>query len=367
MIIVVFWLLFFVNGLVDKIILRNSGIPGWAIVLVLFCVGLLLSARRKEVIRLPEYTLIVLFLACLPSFFSFFNAYSLSVLSIPFCFYLLAKLDRSWSSTLKERQFIVDVGLFVSLLSLLMFMYYFFLAPPTFGVDPTRPGFGYAIDRGTTLRLVGFADDPNFFTIAAILPLLIVLADSEIKRRKIALIFLVTAMFFSLSRTGLAALVVGLCGLFLLKRSKVVLWIPVFAAVGLMLLLSLDLVFEQLSLSQSASSRGLEEGLESRLNLINLLLRYESISLLGNGFGYSKELIGLHSHNTYFDFLFEGGAISFAVFLGFLLIVTLRNFPLTNVFQVYSLCIFVCIFGVSLPFYPLLYLLPLLALRYDHR
>ena len=172
------------------------------------------------------------------------------------------------------------------------------------------------------------------------------------------------SFLLTLSRSGAIILLFGLILLFFsdIKRFYSIL---VYACIGsVVTIIGVTVYGSRLLLSSGGEfDRGFISGGLSRFSLIDKAMDQGQIMYFGNGIGKTKELIGYHSHNTYFDFLFELGLIPFSVFLIYTLILLVYSFKNLNPFSIFTILIFVSIFSVSLPFNPLLYLPPLVCLR----
>lgn len=361
------WLSFYYNGILDKVVINVKLFPAW---LVFLSVALFISYFGKGIkwvtFKSFDVAFLFLFVVLLPSIYENFGAYSFSIVSIVACVMLSARCGPRWHMNKKQIQFIVDIGLITAVFAVAMFIYFSYFNRPSWGESAIRPGYGYAIDRGVLLRLVGFADDPNFYVIGSTLPLLLAFHNSAVKRRNLTISVVLLSMVLTFSRSGLFSVVACFAALYFLRlkvsHAKVIL--PV-----LLLILPLFFVattsFDSLKTNEAAEvDRGIISGLLSRSNLIVLLLEQRDIVFFGNGLGVSKELIGLHSHNTFFDFLFEGGVLPFLAFLAMTLSYIAFAFCRPNVIAAYGVGVIVGSLAVSIAFQPLLILVMLMGPKY---
>jgi O-antigen ligase len=276
------------------------------------------------------------------------------------------RCGHSWTLSKNQKQFIADVGLVTAILSLFMFFYFSFWDRPVWGEASIRPGYGYAIDRGVLLRLVGFSEDPNFFVIGSLLPFLICLCEKHLKRRVITIAVLGLAMVFTFSRSGFFTVIAAVASYYFLriKVSHLKFIVPFAIALVPIVLIGFS-YFDDLKVNDSADvDRGFVSGLLSRSALLSILLEKESFSFFGNGLGISKEILGIHSHNTYFDFLFEGGVVPFVVFVVITLSYIFSAFYKPSLIKSYGVGVIIGASAVSISFQPLLSLVILLGSKY---
>jgi hypothetical protein len=208
-------------------------------------------------------------------------------------------------------------------------------------IDPSawRPGIGYVLDQGGILRLVGFAEDPNFYSIYAVLALFI---------------------GFSLPKGWLKWGGISLIGLSLLLANSRSFFLVFGFSFAMMLLVTLlkrekALVFYIRSLSISLLIVTVVAGIWSffqgdllgkvlkRFSIMDQSGRFEMWEiLLGKGFddiwfgtglrGAEFLLDGMYSHNSYLDLLVETGIVGFSLWLGFVCIVTVTGLRKINQF-----------------------------------
>ncbi|NKI19552.1 hypothetical protein HCU74_19265 [Spongiibacter sp. KMU-166] len=359
------WLVFNFNGLIDGAIIGRNGIPSWLILISAIWVVLYFNARR--LVRFDRYSVLffIFFVLCLPAFVSFYNFYSFSVLSILICIMISAGLKRQWTLSLSQKQLFFSVGIVIAFLSLVMFFYFTIIDRPRFGVDLIRPGYGYAIDRGVLLRLVGFADDPNFYVLGMIFPLLLGMSE-KLKYRKIGIFIIVLSMILTFSRSGLVAVVAGLF-VFYCKRIDIKHFVVALVFVGAAFggIAVFDTLMGELKTSDNVTvERSFLSGMMSRNNLLSLALREEEIKLFGNGIGRAKEVIGIHSHNSYFDYIFDAGIIPFVFLLLIMAVSVYEAFKRPTLVSAYTISIMVGAAALSISYQPMLLLMVMISGRY---
>lgn len=360
------WIIFQFNGLIDGAIIGRSGIPSWLLLVGLLLVFLYFDGKRR--ISFDKYSLLflVFFILCLPSFAEYYNFFSLSVFSVVICVMIAAAMQRGWTLSFANRQLIFSVSIIIAVLSILMFAYYSLLARPVFGIDPIRPGYGYAIDRGVLLRLVGFADDPNFYVLGMVLPLLIGMSEKGLKFRKIGLLLIVLSLILTFSRSGLLAVVFGVATYYFKRVSFKV------AIAGLITLMvfSVSGLFYGSLLGQlrtnddSVVERSFSSGFDSRGNLLNLALNEEDLKPFGNGIGRAKDIIGIHSHNSYFDYIFDAGLVPFSLLILIMCLFVFDTIRSPTLISAYGVSICVGAAALSIGFHPLFLLLIMLGSRF---
>lgn len=364
--IVLIWLVFWYRGIIDNLLLKLAPIPGWvpALFLICFCVIIFNKKKNAGRINTAELLIFLLFLVVIPSAVSGAKLASFSVISLFLSVFVTMSWGRFNSFNLKDKQWICNFALLTSTLSIIMFLYFVFIERPTLGVSEIRPGFGYAIDRGVLLRLVGFTSDPNFYCLGLMLPFLICIKERAIKNRKLILFVMIISFILTMSRSGAIIMILGLVLLFFtdIKRfSSLLLYSVIFS---LFTMAAIAIYGGSLLVTENAElDRGFITGILSRFNLVENIVKGYSFELFGNGIGKSKELIGYHSHNTYFDFLFECGVVPFIIFMSYVILMLRQLFKNLNPLSIFAILIFVSIFSVSLPFNPIVYLIPLVCLR----
>jgi hypothetical protein len=354
------------NGLIDGALIGRNGIPSWLYVVVVLLVFLFFDGRRN--MRFDKYSILffMLFLSCLPSFIEYYDLFSFSVFSIVICILLSSVFRVGWTLTVQNKMLIYNAGVLIALLSIAMFLYFSVISRPVFGVDSIRPGFGYAIDRGVLIRLVGFADDPNFYVLGMILPLLIGMSEPKFKYRKIGLILISLSLVLTFSRSGLLAVIFG-TGAFYFRRIsvKLALGVIVVGLLSLALGLVYGLLIEGLKTSQTTTvDRSFSGGFDSRSNLLVLAMEKEDLKYFGNGIGRAKDAIGLHSHNSYFDYIFDAGLVPFAILLLIIIFFVLDSFFKSTILSAYTVSICVGAAALSIGFHPLFLLFLMASGRY---
>lgn len=364
--IVLIWLVFWYRGIIDNLLLKLAPIPGWvpALFLICFCVIIFNKKKHAGRINTAELLIFLLFLVVIPSAVTGAKLASFSVISLFLSVFVTMSWGRFKSFNLKDKQWICNFALLTSTLSIIMFLYFVFVERPTLGVSEIRPGFGYAIDRGVLLRLVGFTSDPNFYCLGLMLPFLICIKERAIKNRKLILFVMIISFILTMSRSGAIIMILGLVLLFFtdIKRfSSLLLYSVIFS---FFTMAAIAIYGGSLLVAENAElDRGFITGILSRFNFVENIVKGYSFELFGNGIGKSKELIGYHSHNTYFDFLFECGVIPFIIFMSYVILMLRQLFKNLNPLSIFAILIFVSIFSVSLPFNPIIYLIPLVCLR----
>ncbi|WP_157722029.1 O-antigen ligase family protein [Tumebacillus avium] len=194
-----------------------------------------------------------------------------------------------------------------------------------------RPGIGYVLDQGGVMRLVGFAEDPNFYSIYMALPLLI--GFSLLSRKR--------------------WLGIGVIGLSLVLANSRTFYL-VFAMSSLLLLAAAILFRQGKAVSGYLKSIGgsvlaigiaawiwslwqgdLLQMILKRFDLLEKSGRFELWDrLLANGTGDfwlgkglrgSEQLLGgMYSHNSYLDLLVETGFVGLVLWGLFALFVSLK-------------------------------------------
>lgn len=363
------WVAFFYNGILDHLLLGRNGAPVW-LFLIIFWVGFLYFKRGVLVVIKPTDILVfIIFPALIPSLLSFFDTYFLASLSLVMCTLISIRLGSRWSLSFSQKQLIFNVGVLTSIAAIIMFAYFSLIARPVFGVDSIRPGYGYAIDRGVLLRLVGFADDPNFYAVGVLLPLLIGLGVPKLKWRTVGLVVIISSIILTFSRSGSLAIACALAAMFF---SRVKLRSFVIGAVVLLLAVPIvtltGTLIEGLKTSENVEvSRDFSSGLSGRNNLLMLAVAEQPITFWGNGLGVTKTLIGLHSHNTYFDYLYEAGFIPFLLLIICVGLACIRSVKTPNLINSYGVGVLVGAGAVSIGFQPLFILLILMGGKYVDR
>ncbi|WP_022959108.1 hypothetical protein [Spongiibacter tropicus] len=360
------WMIFQFNGLIDGALIGRSGVPSWLIMLVFLVAILFFDGRRTLAFDKYSFLFFVLFVSCLPSFLEFYNFYSLSVFSIVICIFISSSMRKGWVLSSGEKQVVFNVSIIVALLSILMFLYFVFIDRPVFGQDLIRPGYGYAIDRGVLLRLVGFADDPNFYVLAMIFPLLLMFSEKKIKYRKVGGIIILASLLLTFSRSGLIAVVVGILAFYIKKISfRMLAWAAVSVVLSLLISALYGFVVSELKTNEDVVvERSFSSGFDSRNNLLSLALMKEDFSAFGNGIGRAKDIIGIHSHNSYFDYIFDSGYVPFSILAIILLFFFTDLYRRPSIFSAYAASIVVGAAALSIPFQPMLILMIMCSHRY---
>jgi O-antigen ligase len=365
------WLGFYYNGIFDRVILQESGIPMWSIFLFisLFLALFFSKKNRSKKINILELLCICLFFFMISPAFITADMYSLSILSLLISPIISSNIGDFNEPSLKQKQFICNFAWLTSISALVLFFYFSYFNRPIFGIDQIRPGYGYAIDRGILLRLVGMADDPNFYALASLLPFLLALYTKEIKYRKVILFSILLSVVFTFSRTGIVIYVLAFSLSLLNKNKGKIHIIMILSITTILCIMSWKMIYFLTIDFSHVVNRSFDTGIMSRFALLESVYGRadENLKIFGNGVGISKDLIGLHSHNTYFDYLFEGGIVAFMIFMIFSFLSTFNSFVKKGYLHGFNICIFVSAFTLSLSFNPILILLPLLIYRHNYK
>ncbi len=186
-----------------------------------------------------------------------------------------------------------------------------------------KPGIGYVLDQGGVLRLIGFAKDPNFYSLWIAPSLFAGLSLAFSPSRLVVVIIIGLSLAFAMSRGFAMALLIStvilIVALLAIRRRSVYLKRLVgAAAISAIIAIGLTSVmgYDFLSI------------LEKRIELASQSPRYamwhqifgeaaESWNLLiGAGLRGAEEILeGAYSHNSYLDVLFETGLVGFLIWI----------------------------------------------------
>ena len=204
-----------------------------------------------------------------------------------------------------------------------------------------KPGIGYELDQGGVLRLIGFAGDPNFYSLWIALPFFVGFTRRFSLQNLFAVIVIGLSVALAMSRGFALAFLISVVLLFFaqlitrarsmgyIKKLLVGMVIVTIGMVGLYFVASYDLSqFAQRVELVSKTPRWamweqLCEGLTEKWNAI-----------VGTGLrGTEEALEGGYSHNSYLDVIFETGLIGFAVWSSIIVYVTIFALERTKELQ----------------------------------
>lgn len=227
------------------------------------------------------------------------------------------------------------IGVFVSVISIALYI------PELLNVSKIaassnlwKPGIVYVLDQGGVLRLIGFARDPNFFSLWMSLSFATgwSLRDSYI--RNVGLFVIGLSLLLALSRGFVAAVVLSILVLVataMWRRSTRRVMCQYLRLVGIAVAGVVGLVAIGL-----ASGGVFWEQILTRIELASVtprfamwatLLNTELNPLVGLGLrGVQEVLGGSYSHNTYLDIIFETGLIGMGIWGTVVFMVTIWGF-----------------------------------------
>jgi O-antigen ligase len=265
-------------------------------------------------------------LGLLSAFGSMDGAYGLAVViamaSELALFLLLSSLVWTPAELTRLNRLVHSVGVIACALSVLAFLAVMPRLPAIVATPAAwSPRFGYVLDRGSTLRLVGLVGDPNFFALFSALPLMIGIGLRG-RWRWLGTALISFAVLLTFSRSFAAALFVVLIsyGVAISLRSRTGLRRALLgAAVGAALTVG---VLQVEPLRETIEYRIERVGAESRFNIWRMLSFSEETLLRGEGIGAARERLGFYSHNTFIDFAFDTGLFGLLSFLSFVAFVS---------------------------------------------
>lgn len=187
--------------------------------------------------------------------------------------------------------------------------------------DPSlwKPTIGYVLDQGGVLRLIGFARDPNFYSLWMALPFFcgLSLPSSLTKWTGISIIgmSLVLAMSrgFILSFSAATLLVIGIAIVCPRIRRKLGRYIRSMVVSGLLLVSVAGVwVWHDGGLWEFITRRIELAPSTPRFVMWETLLHTEFNPIWGSGLRGAEEVLGgYYSHNSYLDVIFETGLVGF--------------------------------------------------------
>lgn len=199
-----------------------------------------------------------------------------------------------------------------------------------------QPGIIYTLDQGGFFRLVGFAGDPNFYSIYCLLPLLLGFSNIKINRTArlagvgvigLTLLLANSRSFLAVFGTSLLLLAVLYPVLYLTNPKRYEhqrhYLGTMLAGAGLVLLVGLVWSLFQGHVFQQIMQRFYMIATAERFGMWDLLLSEGVDNIwLGRGLrGAELLLAGKYSHNSFLDLLVETGLIGlilWVVFVGYL-------------------------------------------------
>jgi O-antigen ligase len=235
--------------------------------------------------------------------------------------------------------------------------------------------FGVTIEKRIP-RMIGLNNDPNICAFACMIFFFFFLFKNGVQNKLFAAVsfFCVIA---TLSRGGLAALVIGLLSIVVIMSGRKKLHFVFF-----ILILSCTLgvlIFYNYELLQpfiEKRTKGIETG-GGRFEIWqNALIAIESKPIFGYGIFTFREVMGdafndaRHAHNTYLEVLLETGVIGFVLYLfclSFILISSLklaRKYTECRFLFPSNIAVFVAMFGLSMYLNPIFWFLLLLNSLY---
>lgn len=187
-----------------------------------------------------------------------------------------------------------------------------------------KPSIGYILDKGGVLRLTGFAKDPNFYSLWMALAFFsgLSLPHSLAKWTGVSIIGL--SLVLAMSRGFAFAFVIAtglIVGVALLQaRIMRDIWrryIGPIVAIGIFL----TLVFGGLSwcmgglLWEFVTRRIALVASTPRFIMWKTLLHTDYNPIVGLGLRGTEEVLGMYSHNSYLDVIFEMGVVGFLLWV----------------------------------------------------
>jgi O-antigen ligase len=184
-----------------------------------------------------------------------------------------------------------------------------------------KPGIGYVLDQGGVLRLIGFAKDPNFYSLWIAPSFLAGLSLAFSPPRLVMMIIIGLSLALAMSRGfalafAISTIIVIVALLALRRRSVYIKRLVGAAAISVIIAIGLT----------SAMGYDFLSMLEKRAELASQSPRYamwhQILSetaetwnpLIGAGLRGTEEILeGAYSHNSYLDVLFETGLVGLLI------------------------------------------------------
>lgn len=197
-----------------------------------------------------------------------------------------------------------------------------------------KPGIVYVLDQGGVIRLIGFALDPNFFSLWMSLSLTTGLTLKPSRWRTIGMVLIVLSLALALSRGFVAAVVASLVILSVggilkstVRRSLRSYLRPLRAGLPWLIALVGGLIVTGGVFWQQVMTRVQLAAATPRFAMWASLFGTEFNPFVGLGLrGAEEALAGKYSHNTYLDVLFETGLVGMIIWIVMISYVTWLGF-----------------------------------------
>lgn len=220
---------------------------------------------------------------------------------------------------------------FYCVVSILLYIYGFLTFPdyPTiFGLGDT---LGFRFDRARALRLVGFAENPNFLAVYLVLPLLLLLSTAHSVADWLKTAIIVAALMLTMSRGVVIALLAGaLVGLpidlLTSHGANMRYWKRVGTAVMAASATGAGAVLLSETLREWVQSRILTAAPSERISIWESAVASIDNPLLGDGLQAIMANISQFSHNTFLDVLLEMGILGLVLWTIVALFIAIRLF-----------------------------------------
>jgi hypothetical protein len=201
-------------------------------------------------------------------------------------------------------------------------------------LDPLqwRPGIGYVLDQGGILRLVGFAEDPNFYSIYAVLALFLGFSLNKCRFKWLGISLIGLSLILANSRSFFLVFSFSLVTLMLftlIKREKALWTYTRTVCISLLIVAGSGAIW-------SYFQGDLLEKVLRRFSIMRQSGRFDMWqSLMTDGFddiwlgtglrGAEVLLNGMYSHNSYLDLLVETGLVGFSLWMCFVCFITIKG------------------------------------------
>jgi|GEM_PF-2338724 len=312
----------------------------WAILILAFLSLIWLTAHGKALIIRSSFKP-VLFLASLFTLWMGVSALvspqterGLTMLLLQmrnlFFLFLIGILFSNITSIAPLNGKLFRIGSVIAILAILMYIFSWFryleiVSSPRLW----KPTIGYNLDQGGVLRLIGFARDPNFYSLWIALPFFIGFTKQFSLRHLLIFIPIGLSVILAMSRGFAIGFLASIAILSLVGRiikvkkrnlkedvKRYIKMLFVGIALYLMVVIGFQFIIG-FDIHQFAKRIELV-GETPRWNMWNQLKeafteRWNPITGLGLR-AAEESLEGAYSHNTYLDVLFETGLVGFAIF-----------------------------------------------------
>lgn len=320
----------------------DLSIAPWDWVIVLSMLLLMIYASVRGIVRIRSSLMPVLLLAFLyttwmgvSAFFSpqLERAFTMLLLQVRNLILLLGigVLFSNIASIDSLNRKLLWMGVMIAGLALLMYIPAWFRYSEIISLrELWKPGIGYCLDQGGVLRLIGFARDPNFYSLWIALPFFIGFSRGFSLPNLFAITVIGLSIVLAMSRGFAMAFLISLVLLFFTqlmtrvrsivytKRLLVGMGIVIMAVVCMYFMVSFDL-------SQFAKRAELISKTPRWAAWMKIIEEFEQRNLIvGAGLRGAEEILGgMYSHNSYLDVLFETGLVGFAIWSFLIVYVTI--------------------------------------------